>query len=197
MGVLKKLNAALRKIERFIVSAGILVIGFLTILNVIYRNVLNHSLSFAQEINGFAIVFVTFLGTAYAAREGRHIRMSALFDILPKKYKKIMLYIMTSLTSLILFYLTFLSGKYIMNVHQHHRVSSVLQVPLYLVWMAVPIGLFIAAIQYALAFIRNINEEEIWISFDKKSEYADVEEEVAEVNTDAIDDLKLEVEDSE
>lgn len=196
MGILKKLNSVLRKIEKFVVSAGIMLIGSLTIINVIARSVFNNSLSFVGEMNGFVIIMVTFLGTAYAAREGRHIRMSAIYDMLSKKYKKIMIYIMTSVTSLILFYMTNMSVKYAFKAFQRGKVSSVMTVPKYLIYMWVPIGLFIAAVQYGLAFIKNIKEDDVWLSFDKKSEYSDVEEELDdETNVAALEELEFEDDD--
>ncbi len=176
MSFLDKFNRLLRKFEEFIIAYGVLGMGALTILNVISRNFFNHGLSFAQEINEFLIVFITFLGTSYAARNGRHIRMSALYDILNKKAKKFLTYIMTFGTSAILFYMTYLSYQYVVRVYLYQRLSPVLRVPLYLIWMWVPIGLLLAAIQYGLAFFKNVVEEDVWISYEEKSEYEDVQD---------------------
>jgi len=171
---LRKLNAILREIEEFVVAYGVITMAVLTIADVIGRNVFNHSLVFVPEITQFLIVFITFFGTSYAARNGRHIRMSALYDALSPSWQKAMLYITTSLTSIALFYMSYISAKYVLRVYSFNRVSSVLTIPLYLIWMWVPIGLLLAAIQYSLAFIKNIVEKEPWISFEQKAEYVDV-----------------------
>lgn len=176
MRFLDKFNKILRWFEEFIIAYGVLTMGTLTIVNVFARNFFNHGLSFVQEINEFIIVFITFLGTSYAARNGRHIRMSALYDIFNEKVKKILTFIMTGGTSIILFYMTYLAYKYVLQVYHYQRLSPVLRVPLYLIWMWVPIGLLMAAIQYALAFIKNIVEDEVWISYEEKSEYEDVQD---------------------
>ena len=76
----KTLSAVLEKFETFCLSAGILLIAALTVLNVLTRTFLDYSLTFVEELCQFFIVLVTFMGTAYAARQGRHIRMSALHD---------------------------------------------------------------------------------------------------------------------
>ncbi len=176
MEFLEKFNRLLRKFEEFIVAYGVLVMAALTIINVFARNLFNNSLSFAQEINEFTIIMVTFLGTSYAARNGRHIRMSALYDILNKKLKKINVFIITGITSIILFYVSYFSLQYVLKVYQFQKVSPVMRVPLYLIYIWVPIGLFLAAIQYGLAFIKNIVEEDVWISFEEKSEYVELED---------------------
>ncbi len=54
-----------------------------TIANVIGRFVLGESLFFTGEVNRILIIMITFAGIGYAARHGRHIRMSAIYDALP------------------------------------------------------------------------------------------------------------------
>jgi C4-dicarboxylate transporter, DctQ subunit len=44
--------------------------------------------SFSEELNSILIILITFAGISYAARHGRHIRMSAIYDALPPKGRK-------------------------------------------------------------------------------------------------------------
>jgi TRAP-type C4-dicarboxylate transport system permease small subunit len=46
------------------------------------------------------------------------------------------------------------------------RLSSALQFPVYIVYSIIPIGLFMAAIQYSISFFMNIRHEEIYVSYD-------------------------------
>ena len=71
-------------VEEAILSGGILVIAFLTIANVFCRTFLGFSLAFAEEVSQFLIILVTFVGLSYGAAQGRHIRMTALYDELPR-----------------------------------------------------------------------------------------------------------------
>ena len=180
MGILEKINNLIRKFEEFILAYGILFMGGLTIVNVFARNLFNHSLSFATEINEFLIVLVTFLGTSYAARNGRHIRMSAFHDIANKKIQKVLTYIVTFGTSAFMYLMTYLSGKYVWKIFQQQKMSPVLRVPMYLIWIFVPIGILMTAIHYNLAFIKNVIEDDVWVSFEEKSEYEDLEDAMAE-----------------
>lgn len=175
MGVLEKINDFIRKIEEFILAYGVLFMGGLTVVNVFARNFFNHSLSFATEINEFLIVFITFLGTSYAARNGRHIRMSAFHDIANKKIQKILTYIVTFGTAAFMYLFTFLSSKYVLSIFESNKLSPVLRVPMYWIWIFVPIGLLMTAIHYTLAFIKNVIEDDVWVSFEERSEYEDLD----------------------
>lgn len=180
MNFLNKLNDVIRKFEEYVLAYGVMIMASLTIVNVISRNFFGQGLSFATEINEFLIVIVTFLGTSYAARNGRHIRMSAFFDIANKKIKKILTYIMTGGTALIMYYVTYLSAIYVFDVFTSGRMSPVMRVPLAYIWIWVPIGLLMTDIHYTLAFIKNIMEDEVWISFEEQSEYEDLETAMSE-----------------
>ena len=180
MGFLEKINDWIRSFEELILAYGILVMGGLTIVNVFARNFFNHSLSFATEINEFLIVLVTFLGTSYAARNGRHIRMSAFHDIANPKIQKILTYIVTFGTAAFMYLMTYLASDYVIGIFQQQKMSPVLRVPLGWIWIFVPIGLLMTAIHYALAFIKNIMEDDVWVSFEEKSEYEDLEDAMAE-----------------
>jgi|AntDeeMinimDraft_5_1070356.scaffolds.fasta_scaffold29513_2 TRAP-type C4-dicarboxylate transport system permease small subunit len=180
MNFLNKINDVIRKFEEYVLSYGVMIMASLTIINVISRNFFGQGLSFATEINEFLIVIVTFLGTSYAARNGRHIRMSAFFDIANKKIKKILTYIMTGGTALIMYYVTYLSAIYVFDVFSSGRMSPVMRVPLAYIWIWVPIGLLMTDIHYTLAFVKNIMEDEVWISFEEQSEYEDLETAMSE-----------------
>ncbi|HKL76379.1 MAG TPA: TRAP transporter small permease [Halanaerobiales bacterium] len=180
MGFLEKINDWIRSFEELILAYGILVMGGLTIVNVFARNFFNHSLSFATEINEFLIVLVTFLGTSYAARNGRHIRMSAFHDIANPKIQKILTYIVTFGTAAFMYLMTYLASDYVIGIFQQQKMSPVLRVPLGWIWIFVPIGLLMTAIHYTLAFIKNIMEDDVWVSFEEKSEYEDLEDAMAE-----------------
>ncbi len=53
------------------------------------RFVLQDSATWTGEFSGFTLVWITFLGSAYAVFEKTHIRFESLFDMLPKSIRLI------------------------------------------------------------------------------------------------------------
>jgi TRAP-type C4-dicarboxylate transport system permease small subunit len=161
----------MRGVEEAILSWGVISMAVITIGNVLSRKFFNHSWSFSEEVSQFILVIITFMGVSYAARKGRHIRMTALCEMMPQKVQKAMILIVAFLTMIILFYLCYHSALYVMKIKAYGRVTPALRIPFYLVLIWVPMGLFAGAIQYGLAFVKNLREKEIWLSFEEKSEY--------------------------
>ena len=79
-GFLGTIDVFISKLEAVMLAAGVLLMALNTCANVISRFLLQQSMFFTGEVNRILIILITFAGIGYAARHGRHIRMSAIFD---------------------------------------------------------------------------------------------------------------------
>ncbi|MFW6230180.1 MAG: TRAP transporter small permease subunit [Halanaerobium sp.] len=99
-----------------------------------------------------------------------------------------MMYIMTLGTFIFIGWTTWIVSKYVLDLFSSGRQSSLLQVPLWSIWIIAPIGLGLTTIHYFMAFLKNLKEEDVWISFDEKSEYGEVEEIVEKVGVSELEE---------
>ena len=168
---MRRVFQIIQRIEEVLLATGILVIAALTIVNVFTRSALGLSLAFAEELSQFFIIVVTFVGAGYAASQGRHIRMTALYDQLSERRRKVLMLAISGSTCALCCALVFWSLRYANTVRELGTVSPALEVPLWLVYMAAPIGLGLTALQYGLTFYRNLRESTVYISYDVPDEY--------------------------
>ncbi len=168
---MNQLFRLIQRIEAFLLAWSIIAIAALSIGNVIGRATLGYSLAFTGELSQFLIIIVTFIGLSYAASRGRHIRMTAIYDQLNKRWRKLLMIFISGFTALLMLVLTWYSFDYISTVYFLKTVSPVLQVPLYLVYLFVPLGFVLSAIQYILTVVRNVTSPDVYISFTQKDEY--------------------------
>ncbi len=164
MGILGRIDRFCEVFERTVVSYSIIVMALVSICNVISRNLFQHSLTYAEEVSQFTIIWVTFIGTSYAARKGVHIRMSAIYDVLGHRAKKVMMLAMTAGTSFLMFAMCYYSYRYTGRIFTSGSMSPALRFPMYLVVMWVPLGLAMTGIQYGITFLKNLTRPEIYIS---------------------------------
>lgn len=168
---MERLFRLIQRAEELVLAGAILAIAGLTILNVISRSFLGASLAFTEELCQFLIVLVTFAGLSYGASRGRHIRMTAIYDALGRRARKIIMTGIAATTAALLLFLAWQALEYALVVRRLGSVSPVLQVPLYLVYLIAPIGLLMAGIQYLLTAARNLRREAVYLAFDTKDEY--------------------------
>jgi len=164
--LLDVIDSYIAKLEEFMMAAGVILMAINTIINVISRFAFNHSIIFAEELNSIFILLVTFAGIGYAARHGRHIRMSAIYDSMPDKVRKLMMILITGVTAVFMLGLAYFSVQYIIDIYPKGRIMPALGVPVYSVYLWVPVGFFITGVQYAMTMFKNLVEKDIYISTD-------------------------------
>ncbi|AEG16620.1 Tripartite ATP-independent periplasmic transporter DctQ component [Desulfofundulus kuznetsovii DSM 6115] len=130
--------------------AGIFFFAGVTLIfyGVISRYVFKNPLFWVDEISTYILVWGCILGWSIAQRDGRHIRVSLLYNYMPRKvqhYVSIFASIASILFCLFLTYVGYvLETKYL---HTGQRSLNT-QFPLWAVYFFVPIASFMLCIRY-------------------------------------------------
>lgn len=168
MGLSERIEAVdrvLERAERIVLASSVLAMAGVAIAGVAARNLLGWSLTFGEELQQALLVWITFLGIAHGAREGRHIRMSALCDRVPARARRFVLAAIWASTAALLLLLAAWAVSYMGAVRGIGSVTPALRIPLHVVYAAAPVGLLLGALQYALAAARNLLAAEPHLSW--------------------------------
>ena len=163
-GILGVIDIAISRIEAVMLAVGVLLMAANTIANVLGRFVFQSSIFFSEELNRILIILITFAGISYAARQGRHIRMSAIYDAMPAALRKTMMVGIALITSVCMFLLAWYAIAYIGTQAGRGRVLPALQIPVWWTLVWVPVGFFMTGMQYLLTAIRNMTGKDIYLS---------------------------------
>ncbi|SNY92988.1 TRAP-type C4-dicarboxylate transport system, small permease component [Cohaesibacter sp. ES.047] len=177
-GVLGVVDVAIARLEAALLALGVILMATNTVANVIGRFVFQNSLFFSEELNRLLIVMITFSGISYAARHGRHIRMSAIFDKMMPPARKVMMIVIALVTAAVMFSLAYFSISYILTVAKSGRVLPALQIPVYWIYLWAPIGLSLTGLQYVLTAIKNVVSKDIYLSSQVLEGYSEDEYEI-------------------
>ncbi|MBY5929050.1 TRAP transporter small permease [Halomonas sp. DP8Y7-3] len=177
-GFLGTIDNAISKLEAAILAVGVLLMAANTIINVIGRFVFGESIFFSGELNRILIIMITFAGIGYAARHGRHIRMSAIYDALPVGGRRVLMVVIALFTSLVMFFLLYYSVIYILDLYDKGRILPALGIPIFWIYLWVPLGFLITGIQYLLTAIKNLTSHDVYLSTGVVDGYKDTETEV-------------------
>ena len=163
-GFLGVVDVAIARIEAFLLAAGVLLMALNTVSNVVGRYVFQSSIFFSEELNRILIILITFAGISYAARHGRHIRMSAIYDQLPPNARKPLMIAITLITAVFMFGLCYYAIGYIGTQASRGRVLPALQIPVWITLVWVPVGFFMTGVQYLLTATKNFASTDIYLS---------------------------------
>ena len=176
-GFLGVIDVAIARIEAVLLAVGVLLMAVNTMANVVGRFLLGQSIFFSEEVNRALIVLITFAGISYAARHGRHIRMSAFFDALKPPLRKLLMVVIAVITAAAMFLLAWYALDYLMTQASRGRLLPALQIPVWWIIVWAPLGFFLTGVQYALTAIKNAIHKDIWLSTSTLEGYDDTSEE--------------------
>ena len=173
MSIVLMIDKWISTVEKIIVSAGMLVAAVSLLAAVICRH-LNIIMAGGEEIALFAIVWMTFVGTAVCARQGTHIVMSAVMDSLPQDKRKIMATCICLVSGLFCLILFFYGAQLTSDVFRRGQVTPALRAPLWYMYISVPIGFFMTGIYYLLGFFRNLMRKEIYMGLESTASSVEI-----------------------
>lgn len=132
--------------ERSVLVAGIGGMAAVTVANVLLRNIAGSSLQFADDVSQILLVVVTFMGIGIAARHARHIRVSAIHDLLPEKAQKALLVFVSLSTAALLFLMAGYGWAYAESTRRSCRIlpEALAAVPLWAGIIAVVVTLVVS-----------------------------------------------------
>ncbi|NVJ52752.1 MAG: TRAP transporter small permease [Campylobacteraceae bacterium] len=172
------LDLMLSRFEEFMLAIGVIAMAVVTIVSVVTRFIFNDALTVTDELNMIFIIVVTFAGLSYAARNARHIRMSAIYDALSKPARKIVIIFISSVTAFFMFVLTYYSYSYIVEVYESGRILPALGIPVFYIYLWVPIGFAITGLQYSFTVIKNLRKKDVFLSTKVQDGYKETNIEV-------------------
>lgn len=148
----------LYRIEEYLLAGATGITALVLIGNVFSRLFTGHTWYFAEEVCQIMVIFSSFMGLAYAARNNKHISMSAVLDLLPEKTRDVFQYVIYITTALVCLYMGYLAVLYSIRVAELGRVTPALQIPYQINTGIVAVGLLLCGITYLEKFVKSILE---------------------------------------
>jgi TRAP-type C4-dicarboxylate transport system permease small subunit len=111
----------------------------ITFVTVVTRYVFEAPLSYVDQLVPNLFVWVTFLGASAAARRRAHLGLSAIYDLLPARGRKVLDLVILAGTSAF-FLATAWFGWQVVRLQVENRLMNTLGYPAWMVGIAIPAG---------------------------------------------------------
>jgi len=140
-------------IERVLIvlSASIAAVVF---LQVVFRYVLRQPLFWSEELPRYLLIWTTFLAAALAQKHEAHINITLFVTRLSRRLHD-GLRILANLIILGFLGVLVYSGSLVTSITAHHR-STALQIPMGIVYLALPVGSALMMLYLLLQIVRDL-----------------------------------------
>ena len=109
-------------------------------VQILLRFAFGRTLSWSEEVSRFAFVWAVYFGFVVAARENKHIRVTAQFHRLRPKAQIILFTLADVIWSVFNLVMVFVSAKFTLSMIRYPYVSQTTGLNLLWVFMIVPLG---------------------------------------------------------
>ncbi len=118
-----------------------------------YRSVTGINLLWAQELCIYLFVWMAKFGAAYGVRIGIHVGVDVLVGMVNERWRHVL--VITSFLAGALFtaIVAWIGGKFVYGIAQTAQVSADLEVPVWIVYLAVPAGSLLMCFRFLQALV--------------------------------------------
>lgn len=138
---MKRLSYALGKFEEFVMAVSLGGASVIIILSVIMRYIFNDALSWAEEGAILLLIFSALVGASLTLREREHVGIDILSLAVRDRGKKVLAFVSMALTATYCAVLGFFGWVMVSSPSAINAVTPALQLPLWTVQLAIPLGL--------------------------------------------------------
>ena len=150
----------LDKLEEILIASLMAVATLLTFVAIFHRNLsdihlpwlqdilIKTNMSWAQELTIILFVWMAKLGAAYAVRTGMHVGVDVLVNQLKPANQKRCIFLSLLCGFLFTFSVAVLGVSLVWANFQNESMTDVLELPLWLVYLVIPVGSFLMAFRF-------------------------------------------------
>lgn len=135
---LDRIEVVVVRLNQALVVALMASMAVLVFVNVVTRYVFNHSIIWVEEFTQFQMIWVAFLGAGLALREGRHVSVDTLQDLLPDAARLWLRRLLAAAMAAFLAVLVVLGGQIV--AFTWSQETPVMGLPTGAPYLAVPLG---------------------------------------------------------
>ena len=138
-----KINKIIDNFEKVVITIGMAAGTLLLFANVVLRYLFDSGITWALEAVQYIFAWVVLVGAAHGVKVGIHLGIDILVEKFSRETQRIISLFAAALTLLFVATVFVLSIQYTMKVYSWGDLSLDLQIPQWIPYLAIPIGLFL------------------------------------------------------
>ena len=144
------------KIERFLITViftEVIIVGF---AQVVCRFILRTPLPWSEELLRFSFIWLTYTASSMGIMAGTHANVTVLTDRLSVKSQKVLQVFIDLLTAFFCAVVFYFSITIIQTQIATNQISPAMRIPMYFVYLVLPVGMFISVFRTIQMLYLNI-----------------------------------------
>jgi C4-dicarboxylate transporter DctQ subunit len=157
-GILARADCALTWAEKVFVGGALAFASLLLFINVLLRYLFLAPISWAEELSLYLMAWIVFVGSSAVIRARGHIAIDLLPLVLPPAGRRLLAIAVSFAMLVFLAVFFYYSFHHTLRVHSIAQVTPVMQAPMWLAYLAMPVGsalMFLRTCQLVFGLVRS------------------------------------------
>ncbi len=159
MVLFARLNGWLEAGFRLVLGVLLLTATALVFVTVVLRY-FNYALSWSDEVTRYSMLWLVFLGSGVAARQGLHFSMEVLLTLLSPRAQQLNAVLVNTVCAGLSAVVGFLGWRLAMAVRGFEQVGPASGVPVFWVYLAIPAGCALMMLGFWEVALRRLQKSE-------------------------------------
>lgn len=151
--VLELISSYFTKFEKFFLISAVTLMTLIVFFDFLFRELFDYSFIWAKELAAFLMIWVGFIGASYATKENKHLVVGIPEKLFPKKILPYVSLFVNLLVFIVTIFLAYLGFLYVQETKEIGETSLVLNIPLWIVQLIIPVSLIIIAVRFIILAI--------------------------------------------
>ena len=144
-------------IAEMLAEIGLVGLFLLVLHEVIVRYVFDAPTLFSVELSEYLLILVAFMSIGWVLKEDRHVAVSFVVDRLPEKVRLVMKLPTSVLTMAFLAIIVWQGSRTVLTAYRgDYHSSSLLEFPMWIPYLLIPLGALVMSLQYIVTIIKLI-----------------------------------------
>ena len=144
------MSAVLRlynKFEEYLLVLSLAVSVALVALQIVFRYFINASIPWSEELTRYIFIWQIWLGTSFAQRDGKHLKVEVLYSLMNPAGKKFLSVLSNLIFLSFCVFLTVNGFSLVMNLAHRYSLSPAMEIPLIFVYLSLPVSNFVLSVR--------------------------------------------------
>lgn len=139
---------------------GLFCVGLLFLMTifmfaeVVGRYLFQHSIYWAEELIRYLFIWFTFVGAAYCVKMRSHVTIDMFITLFPKKTQRTLMTLGHVIWICLTLFIVYWSARYTFGLIKTMELTTALKLPLFIVYMAIPVGFSCMGVRLIAALFR-------------------------------------------
>ncbi|WP_434310801.1 TRAP transporter small permease [Hominifimenecus sp. rT4P-3] len=147
-------------LEEWLLTFFLGLIAAIMLLQVVMRYLFGNALAWPEEVCRYLYIWSCFLGISYCISQGTELRIDLFEKLFRGKAKKGVQILLQGICVILYMYLFYTSLSVFQHVYETAQLSSAARIPMYLVYLSIPVSLALAVARGVQQVVRIFGRKE-------------------------------------